>query len=151
MRVFKYLVALADISVGFLGLFFIIFAITRPTLVETIAEKARNRETIEKLQQKIRELEEINLAKASSGNPLSDKDAASITIRRKSITMAHQGHESRYRDPAGFARAAQRLDWPASVILYVDRRVAFDRIVQVIDALRQSNAEISVRIAALAK
>jgi biopolymer transport protein ExbD len=151
MKVFKYLVALADISVGFLGLFFVIFAVARPTLNGSSAEKRRLEQTARSLREEIRRLEEIKLAKAGAGQKLPAGESAKIIITVQAVTVEMAGQTRRFAGAAAFAALAPRLPWPGSVVLYVDHRVPFERVVQVIDGLKQSNADIAVQIAALAK
>jgi len=151
MKVFKYLVALADISVGFLGLFFIIFAITRPTVLDALSELQRRDNIIRELRSQIRELQELNLAKAESGKALPDKPAANIRIEQRGFRVDVAGHKRRFTDAGAFQKQAGQIAWPKSIVLYVDRRVPFARVVQVIDILKQVNHSIRVKIAALAK
>lgn len=150
MKVFKYLVALADISVGFLGLFFVIFSVTRPTLSGAAAEKQRLAQTVQQLRAEIRQLEEIKLAKArSAGKALADKNAAKIIVTGQGLVAALAGRQARFPSLAAFAAGTAGWRWPASVVLYVDSRVPFQQVVGVIDVLKQNRDEISVQIAAL--
>ncbi len=141
MKVFKYLVALADISVGFLGLFFVLFAVTRPALRES-AE-------IERLKNEVRLLQELQLSRAGAGGE-TEKLAAKIYLRQNDLTvMLDQKEQSlKYKD---FAAAAKKEKWPNKVALYVDQRLPFNRVVAVIDALKQSAEGVQVQIAALKK
>lgn len=150
MKVFKHLVALADISVGFLGLFFIIFAITRPTFSPALAEKQRLEKTLEQLRADIRQLEQIKLAKSSAARQNTSADAAKITVALHELTVELRGRQSRFPNPAAFARSASKFNWPENVVLLIDHRVSFDKVVAVIDALKQINKNITVQIAALA-
>lgn len=152
MKVFKYLVALADISIGFLGLFFVIFTVTRPSVTGAGGEKARLEQALLRLREEIRQLEEIKLAQSRrAGQKLPDGQAAKIIVAVQEVTAEIAGRTLRFDHPAAFAAAAPRLRWPDNAVLYIDRRVPFERVVQVIDALKQSNEEIAVQIAALAK
>ncbi len=151
MKVFKYLVALADISVGFLGLFFVIFAVTRPSLPHITLEKERLERTAEQLRREIRQLEEIKLAKAGATKALAGKDAAKIIITGQSLVVERAGQQTRFATLDGFSAGVRNWRWPASVVLYVDHRVPFEQVVGVIDALKKNQNEISVQIAALAK
>ena len=151
MKVFKYLVALADISVGFLGLFFIIFAVTRPTLPKATTEQKKLEEEIKKLHSDIRQLEEIKLTKAQSGKQLSSKQTFKIIVSREGITLDRRGDKTKYLSIKDFTAAVKKLKWPETVVLYVDHRIPFERVVQVIDTLKQIDQEIAVQIAALAE
>ncbi len=151
MKVFKYLVALADISVGFLGLFFVIFAVTRPSMPNVEVEKEKLEQTLQQLRQDIRQLEEIKLAKAGAGKALAGKDAAKIIVTGQSLVVERAARQTRFATLEAFAAGVQNWRWPASVVLYVDHRVPFAQVVGVIDVLKRSPGEISVQIAALAK
>ncbi|MCI0694027.1 hypothetical protein L0337_18720 [candidate division KSB1 bacterium] len=151
MKVFKYLVALADISVGFLGLFFVIFAVTRPMLPGAAVEKQRLEKILQDLREEIRRLEEIKLAKAGAGQKLPAGQSAKIIIAAQAVTVEMAGQTKRFASTAAFAALAPRLSWPGNVVLYVDHRLPFERVVQVIDALKQGKQDIAVQIAALAK
>ncbi len=154
MKVFKYLAALADISVGFLGLFFVIFSVTRPSVQSTASERQglESRNAGQQLREEIRQLEEIKLAKArNAGKKLTTAGAAKIIITGQAITVEISGRQTRFATSNSFVAGTQTWRWPASVILYVDARVPFEQVVHVIDALKQTNADISVQIAALVK
>jgi biopolymer transport protein ExbD len=152
MKVFKYLAALADISVGFLGLFFVIFSVTRPSLQTTARERQQLEQTVRQLQDEIRQLEEIKLAKSrSAGKKLATAGAAKIMITGQAITAEISGRKSSFATINSFVAGTQAWRWPANVILYVDYRVPFERVVHVIDALKQTNEDISVQIAALVR
>ncbi len=165
MKVFKYLVALADISVGFLGLFFVIFAVARPTISSNVTERSRLQETIDKLRQDVRILEEIKLTKAGAGKKFSADRAGKITITGHELIVQLSGATRRLNSIAEFSSAAARWRWPESVVLYVDHRVPFEQVVHVIDVLKRAphrlhnegwkrdgaGNDIAVQIAALAK
>jgi biopolymer transport protein ExbD len=151
MKVFKYLVALADISVGFLGLFFVIFTVTRPTLSSAVSEKRRLERDLQQLREEIRQLQEIKLAKAGAARQAVSADAAKIIVTGQALTVELAGRQTRFAALAAFAAAAQNWRWPASVVLYVDHRVPFQQVVGVIDALKRNNDTITVQIAALAQ
>jgi biopolymer transport protein ExbD len=149
MKVFKYLVALADISVGFLGLFFVIFSVTRPSLS---LDRQKLEQTVQRLRSEIRQLEEIKLAQSRHpGKALSGQDAGKIIVTGQSLVVELAGRQKRFLTLADFVAGAQGWSWPGSVVLYVDHRVPFEQVVGVIDALKSSNQEISVQIAALAR
>jgi hypothetical protein len=121
MKVFKYLVALADISVGFLGLFFVIFTVTRPSLPNATLEKENLERIVQQLRQDIRQLEEIKLAKArSAGKALAGKEAAKIIITGQSVVVERAGRQTRFATLDDFSAGTQNWPWPASVVLYVD-------------------------------
>ena len=148
MKVFKYLVALADISVGFLGLFFVIFSVTRPSLS---TDRQKLEQTVQRLRSEIRQLEEIKLAKSQrAGKALAGQHAGKIIVTGQSLVVEIAGRQRRFLNLGDFAAGTQGWSWPPSVILYVDHRVPFAQVVGVIDALKSSNEEISVQIAALA-
>jgi len=151
MRVFKYLVTLADISVGFLGLFFIIFAVTRPTALQELTEKRKLEHQLEQLRQQIGQLEKIELSKASTAQKMTSEQSAKIIVERQRITVELQGQKRRFRSINRFDAVAKKMHWPASLVLYVDRRVPFDNVVKIIDVLKRIDREIAVRIAALAE
>ncbi len=150
MKVFKYLVALADISVGFLGLFFVIFSVTRPTMPNAVEQRGLE-QTLQQLRGEIRQLEEIKLAKASAGKALPGKDAAKIIITGQNFIVDLAGRQTRFTTLADFVAGTQNWRWPGSLILYVDHRVPFEQVVGVIDALKRRNDEITVQIAALVR
>jgi biopolymer transport protein ExbD len=151
MKVFKYLVALADISVGFLGLFFVIFAVTRPTLSSAVSEKRRLERDLQQLREDIRQLQEIKLAKAGAARQPLSANAAKIIITAQALTVELEGRQTRFATLAAFAAASQNWRWPASVVLYVDHRLPFQQVVGVIDALKHSHQDLAVQIAALTK
>jgi biopolymer transport protein ExbD len=151
MRVFKYLVALADIAVGFLGFFFIIFAIAQPTLTDSRAENAALAAKVRALQEHLRQLTEIDLSETGSGATLETEKAAEIIIGKTAIRVIYQQQTGRFANLAAFLRQNAKMKWPPQVVLFVDRSAPFDRVVQIIEALRQQNSKITVKIAALAK
>ncbi|MDZ7305305.1 MAG: hypothetical protein ONB44_24540 [candidate division KSB1 bacterium] len=151
MKVFKYLVALADISVGFLGLFFVIFAVTRPTLSSAVSERRKLESQLQQRREEIRQLEEIRLAKSGAGRKFAEGPSAKIIVAAEAVSVELAGRTTRFDHLSAFAAAAPRLRWPENVVLYVDHRVPFARVVQVIDALKSSNHDLTVQIAALAK
>jgi len=150
MRVFKHLIALADIAVGFLGLFFIIFAITQPGQHETSAQTNEREKAFHQLQERIHELEKLQLAGTRAGRPLPGAETASVTLTENEIRIRVRQQESAFSDSRTFQNAASKLDWPSEIVLYVDQRIPFARVVEIIDALKQIQGEITVRIAALA-
>ncbi|MCK6561889.1 hypothetical protein HUU39_24525 [candidate division KSB1 bacterium] len=149
MKVFKYLVALADISVGFLGLFFIIFAVTRPSLSPVLAEQRQLEKTLQQLRAEVRQLEEIKLAKSAAARRAASENSAKIIVALNGVTIEVDKRQTRFRDPSSFARGARQFSWPDNVVLYIDHRLPFEKVVTVIDALKQVNQEITVQIAAL--
>lgn len=150
MKVFKYLVALADISVGFLGLFFVIFAVTRPSLPNVARAREQLEQTLQQLRDDIRQLEEIKLAQSRhAGKTLADKAAAKIIVTGQSLVVERAGRQTRFATLEAFAAGVRNWRWPASVVLYVDYRVPFEQVVGVIDALKQNQDDIAVQIAAL--
>lgn len=151
MKVFKYLVALADISVGFLGLFFLIFAITRPSLSGAVMEKRQLEKKLAEMRAEIRQLEELKLAGTSTGKPFADDGAGKVMLSTSGVQIEIGGQRWHYRNAAGLAAAAPQLPWPSAVILYVDHRLAFERVVAVIEALKTVKRDLTVQIAALAK
>ncbi len=148
MRVFKHLIALADIAVGFLGLFIIIFAVTRPCLRDTTAALAQKDAELAQLQQKLHELEELQLPESATGRQMSDAEAGKIILTDSEIRVDLNGKKSTFASVDAFQSATAGLTWPQIVVLYVDRRVTFDKVVEVIDYLKQTQQNISVRIAA---
>lgn len=150
MRAFKHLIPLADVAVGFLGLFFIIFTVTRPDLNESVAQAKEREKTVRQLQEKIRELEKLHLASAHSGKPLAEMEAASITLTENEIRVNLKQRETVFANSGAFQSAAAKIDWPPEVVLYIDQRIPFARVVVLIDALKQVQDGITVRIAALA-
>lgn len=151
MKVFKYLVALADISVGFLGLFFVIFAVARPTVSGTTAERSRLRQTVDSLRQEIRELEKIKLGRAAGARKLAGEGSAKIIVAPGFITAEVSRRRRRFATVDEFVAAAPAIPWTPNVVLYIDHRVPFEKVIAVIDALKRTGREISVQIAALAK
>jgi hypothetical protein len=110
------------------------------------------------LRDEIRRLEDIKLAKSGAGQKLDESQSAKIIVAVHAITVEIAGGGNRaqrrqiaFNTPAEFARAAPRLPWPAGVVLYVDHRLPFEHVVNVIDALKQSKQDVTVQIAALAK
>jgi biopolymer transport protein ExbD len=164
MKVFKYLVALADISVGFLGLFFIIFAVARPT-ISSDAERNRLRQTVDSLRREIRELEQIKLGSAASGKKLGADASAKIIVAASFINVeilrkhrpasdlqyGNGAGQTRFASADEFAANAAAMPWPPNVVLYVDHRVPFEKVIAVIDALKRTGKDVTVQIAALAK
>jgi biopolymer transport protein ExbD len=151
MKVFKYLVILADISVGFLGLFFVIFAVTRPALHSSPAQRQRLEQALHQLRAEIRRLEEIKLAKAGAAKKPAGNEAAKIIVAVQAIAAEIAGRKAHFSNAAEFAAASRSWRWPDSVVLYVDHRVPFEQVVNVIDALKGINETITVQIAALAR
>lgn len=149
MRVFKYLVALADIAVAFLGFFFIIFAITRPTLTSTLEDNKRLEQANRELQQRIRQLQEIDLNKVQSGETLNAPDAADIVVEKEAVRVRYQNRNNRYATVESFLISMPEHNWPAHIVFYVDRHVPFDVVVRIVDALKKHNEEVVVKIAAL--
>lgn len=145
MRVFKHLMALADIAVGFLGLFFIIFAVTRPAMHNSSG--SRSDAQIRELEEKIRVLEELKLSNSESGKTMSDEKAASITIAREHVRLNLPGSSPIVSSHERFADAIAGAALPETAVLYVDRSIAFDRVVHVIDRVKQLKPGIVIRIA----
>lgn len=150
MKVFKYLVALADISVGFLGLFFIIFAVARPSLLDSAARVDELQATIDELKRHLVELEKISLSDAKAGTAIGKHTGATITIGTNGLSIRIGESTREFATVPLFERAAAGIPWPPMVLLLVDKRVDFDQVVRVIDALKRSNKHLSVRIGAKA-
>ena len=146
MRVFKHLVAMADIAVGFLGLFFIIFAVARPN---SAVDSTGQQEEFERLKEKLHELETLELAPSQSGRSLPNKELASIMLTPDGIRIVVRGSASVSTTHDDFRSTAAKINWPGEVVYYIDRRVTFEKVVSVIDALKQLRPHIAVRIAAL--
>jgi hypothetical protein len=147
MRVFKHLVAMADIAVGFLGLFFIIFAVARPNSAADFSQL----QELDRLKQKLHELETLQLAPSKSGKSLPKEERASITLSVDGIRIRIRGAEAVSATHENFRAVAAKIKWPAEVIYYIDRRITFEKVVSVIDVLKQLQPNITVRIAALAQ
>ncbi|KAA3613953.1 MAG: hypothetical protein DWQ05_16910 [Calditrichaeota bacterium] len=152
MKVFKYLVALADISVGFLGLFFIIFAVTRPVTPEVMQQNRALDKKVRELQNHLQSLQNIELSRTGSGTILQRKNAAEIIILTNGNINVKVGSRKQNLDNAAqFATFAQKQKWPQHAILYIERTVPFAQVTEVIDHLRQKDQKIQVQIATLRK
>jgi biopolymer transport protein ExbD len=82
---------------------------------------------------------------------LFESQSAKIIVAVETVAVEIAGRPTRFDNLAAFAAAAPRLRWPDNVVLYVDHRVPFERVVHVIDALKSSGNDVTVQIAALAK
>jgi len=154
MRIWKYLVALADLSLGLLGLFVVIFLVTKPSQ-EKIQARESNKTVkaqqlqLEELEQKVKRLN-IELSKAQTGESLSSDESSEITIhanRSLSIKAGKKSPEEHFASIQSFRHWLQHNRLHNDILLKVDSKLPVQEMTNVIDAVKSIQGGVSVGVA----
>ena len=154
MRIWKYLVALADLSIGLLGLFVVIFLVTKPSQ-EKIQARESNKTVkaqqlqLEELKQKVKTLN-IELSKAQTGEHLSSDESSEITIRANkslSIKAGKQSPVEHFTSIQSFKRWLQHNRLHNDIVLKVDSKLPVQEMTNVIDAVKSIQGGVKVGVA----
>ena len=154
MRIWKYLVALADLSIGLLGLFVVIFLVTKPSQEKVQAhesdKKIKTQQLkIEELKQKVNRLN-IELSKAQTGVPLTSDKSSEITIHANkslSIKASKNSPEEHFTSIQSFKRWLQQNRLHNDIVLKIDSNLPVQEMTNVIDAIKSIQGGVSVGVA----
>lgn len=147
-NIFKTLGIASDLWVCTMIFFVITTLVSKPT--NEIAKMQAQQVAVDSLKKKIKELEKINLAKSKSGEtPKEDGKQTEIFLRQDGIAMISDNKNYNVATISAFETLIQKVKPYPSVVLYCDSRISFEKIVGIIDRIKQHNNAATISLAAI--
>lgn len=151
MRVWKYLVAMADMSIGLLGVFIIIFLVTKPSTDNTMIHEKES--MIEKLKQEVNKLE-IEISQAKSGisiDPTADHTIVTLDSDGILINDEKYGYNQQFPSRQAFASWLRTMPIHKDVLFTIKSDLSVNEMTKVIDIVKQIHPDVSVSITVMKK
>jgi biopolymer transport protein ExbD len=146
--IFKTLGIASDLWVCAMFFFLIPALVSRPA--KDVAKLQTQQVQIDSLKKRIKEVEKINLAKSKSGNEmLNDGKHTEIFLRQSGLSVISDNRTYYASTMGDFEALVQKVRVHPAIILYCDSRVPFERIVGVIDKVKQHHQTAAISLAAI--
>jgi len=146
--IFKTLGIASDLWVCTMIFFVITTLVSKPA--NDVAKTQKQQVRIDSLSNRIKELEKINLAKSQSGRDLpNDGKQTEVFVRQNGISLNSDNATYSASSLSEFDALIRKLHIHSAVVLYCDARVPFERIVGIIDRVKQHHSNVTISLAAI--
>jgi len=146
-NIFKTLGIASDLWVCTLVFFLITTLVSKPT--KDIVTVQAQQVVVDSLKKRIKELEKINLAKSKSGETPKEGKQTEIFLRQSGVSLISDNKKHNATTLAAFEVLIQKVKIYPGIVLYCDSRIPFEKIVGIIDKIKQHNSTATISLAAL--
>ena len=124
---------------------------TRPVINQSAPTSENELRALQESKQNTDKLKLLDLVRANSGNELSENETCEILLTQNKIVLDSKQGKREFPGFDAFRSGTSDKNWPATILLYVDRLIAFQDLIRVIDHIKQRQNDISIRLAVLSK